>query len=54
MVPHPEVQRKAQQEIDRVVGTNRLPNLDDREHLPYLVAVHKEVLRWHTVGPMGI
>ena len=54
MVLHPEVQRKAQQEIHRVVGTDRLPSFDDREHLSYLAAVHKEVLRWHTVGPLGI
>ena len=54
MVLHPEVQRKAQQEIDHVVGTHRLPNFDDRDHLPYLAAVYKEVLRWHTIGPMGI
>ncbi|KAI0261388.1 cytochrome P450 [Gloeopeniophorella convolvens] len=54
MVLFPEVQRKAQEEIDRVVGQHRLPNFDDREHLPYLAAVYKELLRWHVIGPMGI
>ncbi|KAI0296290.1 cytochrome P450 [Multifurca ochricompacta] len=54
MVLFPDVQRKAQEEIDRVVGSSRLPNFDDREHLPYLAALYKELLRWHVIGPLGI
>ncbi|KAH9051796.1 cytochrome P450 oxidoreductase [Lactarius vividus] len=54
MVLFPDVQLKAQEEIDRVVGTDRLPNFADREHLPYLSALYKELLRWHVIGPMGI
>ncbi|KAI0267866.1 cytochrome P450 oxidoreductase [Gloeopeniophorella convolvens] len=54
MVLFPDVQRKAQEELDRVVGRHRLPNFDDRDHLPYLAAVYKELLRWHVIGPMGI
>jgi len=53
MVLHPEVQAKAQAEIDRVVGKNRLPDFDDRSALPYLDAVLRETLRWHPVAPMG-
>lgn len=30
LLRHPEVQRKAQEEIDAVVGRDRLPTLDDR------------------------
>ena len=45
MVLNPEVQRKAQEEIDRVVGTDRLPQFTDRENLPYLECVVQEVLR---------
>ena len=45
MVLHPEVQRKAQEEIDRVVGTDRLPQFTDRENLPYLECVVQETLR---------
>ena len=45
MVRHPEAYKKAQEEIDRVVGNERLPTLDDREALPYLDCVLKEVLR---------
>jgi cytochrome P450 len=51
---YPEVQRTAQEEIDRVVGADRLPNYEDRESLAYVDAVVKEVLRWHPIGPMGL
>ncbi|KAI0653349.1 cytochrome P450 [Cubamyces menziesii] len=54
MALFPEVQKRAQEEIDRVVGTNRLPDFADRERLPYVTAVMKEVLRWHPPAPMGI
>lgn len=39
----PNVQRKAHKEIDQVVGDQRVPNLDDVPHLPYIQAVIKEV-----------
>lgn len=45
MVLHPEVYKRAQEEIDRVIGSERLPDFDDREALPYLECVIKEVLR---------
>ncbi len=45
----PDVQRKAQEELDRVVGHDRSPTWDDEANLPYLQAVVKEVLRWRTV-----
>lgn len=51
---HPEVQAKAHEEIDRVVGRDRLPNFEDRENLPYINAIVKEVLRWHPVSPLGL
>ncbi|CAE6488034.1 unnamed protein product [Rhizoctonia solani] len=54
MVYHPEVQKTAQAEIDRVVGNSRLPNLSDRESLRYTEAVYKEVLRWQPVAPFAI
>lgn len=46
MVLHPEVFKKAQAEIDRVVGSERLPDYEDRELLPYLDCVLKEVFRY--------
>ncbi|KAA1476676.1 CyP450 monooxygenase [Dentipellis sp. KUC8613] len=51
---HPETQRCAQQELDRVVGRNRLPTYEDRSSLPYLEAVFREALRWHPVLPLSV
>lgn len=45
MALHPEVFKKAQAEVDRVLGRSRLPDFDDRESLPYLACVINEVLR---------
>ncbi|KAJ7150553.1 cytochrome P450 [Mycena crocata] len=50
----PDVQAEAQRELDRVVGTDRLPELSDRPDLPYVDALCKEVLRWHNAAPTGI
>ena len=49
----PEVQKKAQAEIDAVVGPNRLPDFHDRPSLPYVNAVLKESSRWNLVVPLG-
>lgn len=54
MVITPEVQQKAQEEIDRVVGNDRLPNMADQKNILYIGAVVKEVLRWNPVGPMAL
>ena len=44
---------KAQQELDRVVGRDRLPTFEDRPTLPYITNVVKETLRWKAVSPLG-
>lgn len=54
MALHPEVAKKAQAELDAVVGNDRLPTFSDRKHLPYLNALTSEVLRWNSVVPTGI
>ena len=54
MTLYPEVQRKAQAEIDQIVGNSRLPDFSDEVTLPYVQAVLKEVLRWHPVTPLGL
>ena len=54
MAWYPEVQRKAQAEIDRVVGYSRLPDYSDQDELPYIQAVVKEVLRWHPIVPLSM
>lgn len=46
MVMYPEVQARAHEEIDRIIGPHRLPNFDDRPLLPYVNAIIKECLRW--------
>lgn len=42
---HPEVQKKAQAELDRVVGQERLPTLEDEPNLPYITAIFREGMR---------
>ncbi|KAI0640974.1 cytochrome P450 [Trametes meyenii] len=54
MVLHPEVFRRAQQELDTVVGRSRLPDFEDRESLPYLECVLNEVYRWQPPVPLAI
>ena len=54
MTLYPAVQKKAQEELDSVVGTDRLPELADKEDLPYVDALVKEVLRWNPVAPLGM
>lgn len=54
MLLHPDAMRKAQQELDTVVGNDRLPSFADRDDLPYINALVLEVLRWHTIGPNGM
>ncbi|KAI0064828.1 CyP450 monooxygenase [Artomyces pyxidatus] len=54
LILYPDVQRRAQAELDAVTGGKRLPNYEDRASLPYIEAVCKEVLRWRTVAPAGI
>ncbi|KAG5952497.1 hypothetical protein E4U58_000765 [Claviceps cyperi] len=53
LILYPEVQRRAQQEIDEVVGGDRLPEFQDRDHLPYVNALVKETYRWMPVVPIG-
>ena len=53
MVMYPEVQRKAQEELDRIVGHDQLPDFSHRPHLPYIEAIVKETLRWLPVTPSG-
>ncbi|KAI0033059.1 cytochrome P450 [Vararia minispora EC-137] len=53
MVLYPEVQRKAQTELDSVLCGARLPTFEDQSLLPYVSALAKEVQRWHPVVPLG-
>ncbi|KAJ8468878.1 hypothetical protein ONZ51_g9347 [Trametes cubensis] len=51
---HPDVQRKAQAELDAIIGPHRLPDFEDRESLVYIDAIVKESIRWHNVVPLGV
>ncbi|CAE6444816.1 unnamed protein product [Rhizoctonia solani] len=53
MAMHPEVQAKAQAELDAVIGT-RLPEMADRESLPYIWRIVREVFRWRMVLPLAL
>lgn len=52
-VVYPEVQKRAQEELNRVVGRDHLPDFKDKDALPYLEAVMRESLRWLPVLPLG-
>ncbi|KAG1733732.1 cytochrome P450 [Suillus lakei] len=52
MTLYPEVQKKAQEELDSVIGSDRLPSFVDRSSLPYLEALFTELLRWHSPAPI--
>jgi cytochrome P450 len=53
MTIHPEIQARAQAEIDIVTGQKRLPEFADRANLPFVDALIKEVTRWNPVTPLG-
>ena len=54
MVLFPDVQKKAQDEIDRIVGGNQLPSFGDKSSLPYISCIVLECLRWNPVTPLGV
>ncbi|EFQ31563.1 hypothetical protein CGRA01v4_01485 [Colletotrichum graminicola] len=54
MTLHPEVQKKAQILIDKVIGDNRPPTFEDRPRLPYIDYIVQETLRWCPVSPLGV
>ncbi|CAE7142652.1 unnamed protein product [Rhizoctonia solani] len=53
MAMHPDIQAKAQAEIDSAIGT-RLPELADQGSLPYVLCIVKEVMRWRISVPLAI
>lgn len=53
MMLYPTVLQRAQEELKRVVGDDRLPGFADRANLPYINAIVKETLRWEGVLPTG-
>lgn len=54
MCLHPEVQRKGQMELDKLIAvTHALPTFADRPRLHYINAIVEECLRWQIVAPLG-
>ena len=54
MVLNPKAMKKAQEELDRVVGKGELPDFSHKDNLPYIDALVKEVLRWSSPLPIGV
>ncbi|KAF9261945.1 cytochrome P450 [Marasmius fiardii PR-910] len=54
MTLNPQLQVRAQKELDEVVGSSRLPDFSDRDNLPYINAIYAETLRWNPVLPLGV
>jgi len=53
MIAHPDKQKKCQEELDRVIGSSRMPTFEDQDHLPYVNAAVRELLRWRPTFPFG-
>ncbi|KAL1633768.1 hypothetical protein SLS56_002647 [Neofusicoccum ribis] len=54
MMQYPDVQKKAQAEIDSVIGSDRSPRWSDFSKLPYINMIIKEAHRWRPVLPLGV
>ncbi|KAK4934772.1 hypothetical protein LTR10_024049 [Elasticomyces elasticus] len=54
MVVFPEVQTKAQEEIDRVVGPDRMPTMEDAPNMQYIRGCVKESMRWMPTNILGV
>jgi cytochrome P450 len=54
MAHYPDIQVKAQAELDAVVGISKLPDFTDRPMLPYINAILSETLRWNPAAPLGL
>ncbi|KIV77917.1 hypothetical protein PV11_09689 [Exophiala sideris] len=52
-VLYPEAVKKAQQELDEVIGRDRFPTWEDRQQLPYIVAFVDELHRWGSPSPLA-
>ncbi|KAI0751762.1 cytochrome P450 [Daedaleopsis nitida] len=51
---HPDVVKRAQKELDEVVGPNRMPDWDDRDALVYITAILLETMRWRSILPIAL
>jgi len=53
MARNTHVMRKAQKQLDDLLGGERLPEHSDIDKLPYITAIIKETFRWAPPVPVG-
>ena len=51
---YPEIQAKVAEELDKVIGRDRLPSLKDRGNVPYSEATLYEIFRYGSVAPLAV
>ncbi|XP_063297439.1 cytochrome P450 1B1 [Pelobates fuscus] len=54
LIRYPDVQKKMQKELDKIVGRGRLPCIDDQPSLPYIMAFLYELMRFSSFVPVTI
>ncbi|KIK55702.1 hypothetical protein GYMLUDRAFT_230770 [Collybiopsis luxurians FD-317 M1] len=54
LLMNPDVQKKAQSELDKVLGPGDLPSFNDEQFLPYITAIIWEAMRFQPVAPIGV
>jgi len=53
LLSNPEVIRRCQEELDRIVGSDRPPTMEDMDDLNYVRSLVKETLRWRPINKLG-